>query len=265
MGILDRFKKRKDFIDIIHSSNWNKATFEEKLDALQKLENHYAKIQGRNPCPVTTEKMDSISECGYYNDRRGVIVLNEEHLKSTEWEYFNYICADTVIHEGYHSFQYRAVDNNELANKGENTEKWKENIIVYYPPREGYIYRFQPLERDTNTYSNIEIDTINKDLEGKFGIDHSYHAYREDVVDYDFEINQERAIDDLGTNYIEKIDEKIHSEYEKIKGKIKDIDRDKKIANRIPLDDRIKALKEQSGNRENVIEKTRIKDTDLSR
>ena len=35
--------------------------------------------------------------------------------------------------------------------------------------------------------------------------------------------------------------------------------------NRIPLDERIKAFKEQSVNRENVIEKTRIKDTDLSR
>lgn len=255
MGIFDRFKNKTNFMDILHSSKWNKANFEEKLDALQKLENHYAELQGRKPCPVTTEKMDDISECGYYNDSKKSIVLNEDHLKSDDYDYLNYISTDTVIHEGYHSFQYRATEDKILAKQVENTDKWKENISVYYEPSEEYFYRFQPLERDTNKYSINEIEKINKQLESKFGTDECYKEYLEDVVNFDLETNEKSAVEALGNNYIEKIDEKIHTEYEKIVDKNKDIDKERKIAKsinikevdkRIPLDEKIKAIKAKS-------------------
>lgn len=200
-----------------HNKNWNESTFEEKLQALQFLENDYANKQGRNACEVKAEKMPHISYSGYYNPEDNTIYINEEHLlDSNANKIFNYLSVDTILHEGRHAYQHNAIKNENLHDDQKQVEVWKMNFNnnVYMDPRKGYLYRMQSLERDANDYSAVETEKIFNDLEKKYGPNEGYDKYKENIRDNYFIKNEELAKNTFGDSYKEKIDRLVQLQYE---------------------------------------------------
>jgi hypothetical protein len=159
--------------DIFHTSNWEEATYEEKLAALQTLENDYAARQGRPPCKIQPEELDP-EEIGYYYEKTNEILINKDLLNGLDPEHkrahtCNYLCVNTILHEGKHTYQNHAV-NHDVHPDNEEVRKWRENNEIYYGSGSEFdMYRLQPLERDAYDYAETEMDNVFADLESKFG------------------------------------------------------------------------------------------------
>lgn len=113
--------------DLFHTSNWRKLSFEERLEALQMLENDYAKKQGRAPRIVEAEKMEGLEYMGYYNPKQDLIKINEDHVKRDD---YNYCCVETVIHEGRHAYQIDVIQYGSSSEDQMEVQKWAENAVA---------------------------------------------------------------------------------------------------------------------------------------
>ncbi len=201
--------------NVLHPVLWRVATFEQKLDALQELENVYAAIQGRASWTVVDADLGDVE--GKVSG--GEILINRRFILDTQYEdapVFKAVSA--VIHEGRHAFQL-AVIFGDAAHEESEARKWKENLVVYLHPsrlREEYYYayRFQPLERDAHDYALKEMRMIYGRLEQKYGRINSLVEYFDKDM-RDTAASADLAAQDLGSNFLEKLDDLIHGEYEK--------------------------------------------------
>lgn len=218
--------KTGSYKNTFSNNNWNDATFEEKLQALQLLEKDYANKQGREPCEVKAIEMPHISHHGYYNPQDNSIYINQDHLlDSNENKLFNYLSVDTILHEGRHAYQHNAIKNENLHADNNQVETWKMNFDnnVYMDPGKGYLYRMQALERDANQYSEVETDKIFNGLEKKYGPNEGYDDYKENIRDNYFIKNEELAKNTFGDEYKEKIDRLVQLRYEIDQAKHQDV------------------------------------------
>lgn len=137
-------------LKIIHSNNWSKCTVEEKKDALQTIEDHISKEQGRTPVKLDFQRNNS-DELGAYDffQSKG-IVINETLLETDSSQ----TAVTTVLHEGYHAYQDQLV-NGIVDGSHPNVDLWKDSLGGRYishsqSPRG---YEEQALERDACEYT----------------------------------------------------------------------------------------------------------------
>jgi hypothetical protein len=225
MSIRDRVvnylgKKKKGFPDIFHYRNWRTSTLEEKTNALQLLENAYAKKQGRRPCVVEVVKLPP-NICGQFNGK--TIVLNQLELENPNK---NVACVDTIIHEGRHAFQQECVDGKAHIDNAAELQKWRENHSLYFSHQEGYKYYFQSIERDAYSYAFSETKNLFDSLNKQYGEDSSWSVY-EHQCHSAHAFYKETAVFYLGHNYLDKIDSIIAEEYKTVKA-INDILQDER-------------------------------------
>lgn len=202
--------------DIFHITNWEKATYNEKLAALQALENDYAARQGRPPCTIQPEELDP-DEVGYYFNEDNTILINKEFLigldPEHEWAHIShYMCVNTILHEGRHAYQYFAMSHDVHHDK-EEVRKWRENAKIYYTS-EIDLYRLQPLERDAYDYAETETNNIFADLEANFG-ENRWYRYFSNIFVIEKNEAEISALNHYGLDYIQEIDQRISDEYKK--------------------------------------------------
>lgn len=177
---------------IFHSKNWFDASIEEKLQALQELENEYAQRQGRPPAKIELkEEAEKVEVNGEVYERlaglsksdntivigRKLLEYTMEDLKSQPELLMNNVFAcHTILHEGRHAYQKYAIDHPEIHPDKEQVQKWKENDRVYYQAPDIY-YFFQPLERDAENFADHETKKIFQELEKEFGKDKNFELY----------------------------------------------------------------------------------------
>ncbi len=137
-------------LKIIHQNNWNKCSIEEKKDALQTIEDHVSKEQGRTPVRINFQRNTS-DELGAYDffQSKGV-VINETLLENEK----SRPAVTTVLHEGYHVYQDQMV-NGIVDGTHPNAELWKDSLEGRYishsqSPRG---YEEQALEKDAREYA----------------------------------------------------------------------------------------------------------------
>lgn len=203
-------------MDDFLTKNWNKLSENERLDALQYLENQIAVEEGRKPRQVFPDDRLGKGECGYYEESDSThIYINRDYLQSSK-NGGQYDAMNTVIHEGRHAYQDDCVQGRITHNESPETiDKWKKNSDedVYYPSglnrREYLNYRYQPIEEDANNFAQSKIEGFSD----RFGSDRNYSKYIE--KENKIRIRQERdATRDIGTNYKQIISDDIDRRYE---------------------------------------------------
>lgn len=153
--------------------NWIHLSPEQKLDALNKLEQKIADIEHRPACPISMEDLGTIEKCGnklsgsmgyhrpsnFLCDER--IAINSRLIESDDPVFYKEV-LNTVIHEGRHSYQnYNIGCRSNHTSSGDLTN-WTDNMYKYgYQDAETYgfkAYWMQPVEADARKFAE---DVIN--------------------------------------------------------------------------------------------------------
>ena len=104
---------------------WQNLSPQERLNAMQTLENSVAEIAHRPACEVRAKSLGT-GHYGYYNPNDNTITINTDYLNS------NYDCyretLDTVIHEGRHAYQHYNVDQRQVHPSDGDCRNWSENL-----------------------------------------------------------------------------------------------------------------------------------------
>ena len=136
------------FLNVFRSENWEKCTAEERLSALQRLNEYEADALGMPTTPIVSSLI-SPTTLGYYSNDEKRICINVERLMSADPEE----AMDTLLHETYHAYQFYFVgvidwdaDYSQTA-YFEEARGWRENMDAYIFASDDYDgYYKQPLE-----------------------------------------------------------------------------------------------------------------------
>ena len=196
----------------LHSSEWQPALVSERLEALQELENYYARQQQRPAYTVKAFLADDLRNKGVVAHDEKEIYVNHDHLIHTE---LHYECINTVIHEGRHAYQVFAA-NSETHYDPVEEERWIINSRNLVESGEDYLkYFFQPMERDAHYYAKNEVDHLFYQLESEFGKSEYFDNYVESR-DYHFQRYESQAEQRWGPDYIREVDRAIGIDEEQI-------------------------------------------------
>lgn len=148
---------------------WSRLSPQERLAAMQHVENLVADIAHRPPCEVRGESLGT-GHYGFYNPNDHTIVLNTDYLDGSYDSYKETL--DTVIHEGRHAYQYYNVDHRQVHPSDGDFTNWSENLHEdrwgLFPENYGYQsasevgfqrYWMQPVEADARAFA---ADVFNK-------------------------------------------------------------------------------------------------------
>ncbi len=128
---------------------WEGLGVEERLEALQGIEDRMAEIQGRPAVAVGTATLEEGTYGGYRSDYG--IVLNEAHVASNDIAEI----VDSVVHEGRHAYQDYAIHHLGFVSDASLVESWTANwdnpLSAQDYGQEAYMA--QPIEADAWAYA----------------------------------------------------------------------------------------------------------------
>lgn len=158
---------REAFLDIpeLRFDNWQNLDVNERIEALQKLENEVAEIAHRPALEITLETL-SPRTLGYCDGDKIVI---SDRMLGIDSMYHEVL--DTVFHEGRHAYQYHNLYSGEVVEKNEVlVEAWRDNFEkLGYESGDwaifkdiGFLrYKNQPVEVDARAYASEVMRTLN--------------------------------------------------------------------------------------------------------
>ncbi|MCD8387566.1 MAG: hypothetical protein LUD17_11860 [Bacteroidales bacterium] len=148
---------------------WQRMTQQERLDAMQKVENAAAEVSHRPKCEVKGESLGE-GYYGYFDPINKSITLNTDYLDGSYERYKDTL--DTIIHEGRHAYQHYNVDERQVHPSDGDCTNWSKNLhdnmwglfpenIGYQSPQEVGFERYwmQPVEADARAFAE---DVFNK-------------------------------------------------------------------------------------------------------
>ncbi len=138
----------------IRPDAWEGLNEDERLAALQEVEDRMAATQGR-PSAEVVEYEAGPGNFGHYDPETNQIGVGSYSLENDDVN----TVTDTVIHEGRHAYQHYAVEHPEVHPKPEEVQAWRDNMPEYggtyitfdEDPED---YREQPVEADAWEYGN---------------------------------------------------------------------------------------------------------------
>lgn len=154
---------------------WERLDPQQRLDALQEVENRFAGREGREPYRVAVippkERRPGLQGYMVFDPSvRPTIYLNENYfglgggLDFLGLDYSAVGALETVLHEGRHCYQYEAVLQGSDKVAPDVLQAWAVNCVNYYSSdgtQAGFgIYEFQPMERDANHFAASELKEI---------------------------------------------------------------------------------------------------------
>lgn len=204
--------------ELYRSETWSDLSCDERLDALQELENRSAEACGNEPCEVKLEPMNGYQYGGYLN---GEITLNEHLVADGEFvtqhedgtierdsvSDINAQMMDTIHHENYHTYQDEVVHGNLEHSDVTEAELWKANWSD-----EQYVdcddpsgcYRIQSLEQSAYEHGEAETKAAFDEIETKYGQDAGYQEYLSSIEENSYESALEEAITINGDDNIQE-------------------------------------------------------------
>ena len=229
---MDKFSTRysdlsnSEVNELYRSETWSRLTREEKLDALQELENRAAEGLGNKPCEVSLEQMNGAQK-GYYQD--GKIFINESLVEKGELrvqyddgttDTYQLLSAnaelmDTIHHENFHGYQMESIDGRVEHNNADEVELWSANKDSYIGSElELPTYRIQPLEKSAYAHAEAQTKAAFGEIEAKYGVDKGFQEYLKDIKEDTFENALAEAQELYGVDNIENaLNEKMLKDY----------------------------------------------------
>jgi len=139
----------------IQPAVWAQLSLSQRAQALQKVEDTVAAIQGRPSVPVIAVAMAD-NQYGCFDG--SVIRVNVNHLKTLSVN----DCVDTVLHEGRHAYQRYAVDHPGFHFDPVEVRNWSDNFSHYRSATlYGYAaYSNQPLEASARQYASSILNRV---------------------------------------------------------------------------------------------------------
>lgn len=147
---------------IFKTSNWERMSNRQRVDALQELENSMASEQRRRPRTVLPSALSNTTRGQYMPLDPDNLHINNQLIQN---DHGNYQAMQTVIHEGRHAYQDDCVTRRTVPlsqDKG-HLGSWAQNM----PGRGGVYnntffvdYRYQPVETDANNYAKDKVNSF---------------------------------------------------------------------------------------------------------
>lgn len=209
----------------LRSDIWATSSPNERIAALQELEDYFAMQDGREtPCQVnlSTELDEGVNGVHYFGENgEEQIDINTDLIQQNE----PYQSVETLCHESRHAYQHHVVNNPELAENEDQLQDWQMNLKGGYlePPEEPesrplqdeyYLdyseYRWQPVEADANDVARQQTDELYQDT---FEDTTQYSAYKEEK-EHELVLEQVYAEDYLGENYEEEARQAMVAKYQ---------------------------------------------------
>ncbi|MBG0787348.1 MAG: hypothetical protein H0S79_19835 [Anaerolineaceae bacterium] len=137
-------------ISEIQPENWEGLESDERLSALQSVEDSMSEIQNRPSVAIEAVEMGPGQFGGYDGNS---IKINQEHLDGGQPVDEN---VDTIIHEGRHAYQEFVVNNPETITDQSVAQSWSDNFENYLDLQTygAELYNSQPIEQDAWSYAN---------------------------------------------------------------------------------------------------------------
>lgn len=146
-----------DDVDNFSTSNWQGLSHQQRVDALQGLENNMASRQGRAPRIVTPDwNMPRTRHGEYKPENADRLHINFRLIDNNNG---SYQAMQTMIHEGRHAYQHDCVQGKIIAQPEDQgkVKSWKHNMPIPGSSgvycKNGIDYRYQPVEADAYNYS----------------------------------------------------------------------------------------------------------------
>ncbi|MCL1914029.1 MAG: hypothetical protein FWG10_09175 [Eubacteriaceae bacterium] len=174
--------------ELYRSDTWSGLFLDDKLDALQELENRIAKELGNQPFEVRHENING-AQYGYYSNGQLTVNANlvntgilryedvEGHTREFVLDGVNAQMMDTIIHGNYRAYQDDVI-NERLEHENQiETVLWRANYDGDMIIENGILYRVQALERTANQQAETQTKMIFEGIEEKYGEDSGYQEY----------------------------------------------------------------------------------------
>ena len=118
---------REEFLNIseVQYENWKGLTVEERVVAMNVLEQYVAQVEMRDPVAVTSEKLE-YPVMGYYNHEENVIVVSESSVGDDSYEAY-VKTMETFFHEGSHAYQHYNLEVRQVEQNDEMVNAWRIN------------------------------------------------------------------------------------------------------------------------------------------
>lgn len=147
---------------VFEFNQWEKLSLEQRVAALQQLENKVAEIEMRTPMEVQIKDLGD-GYLGYQDYSNGNIVINSEMMASSNYNDF-YEVMNTLFHEGRHAYQFYNLYDHVIEQNSELVESWRINLedLGYENGDSGLIdfrhlgfkrYKAQPVEVDARVFA----------------------------------------------------------------------------------------------------------------
>ncbi|MDR1135435.1 MAG: hypothetical protein LBL49_04550 [Clostridiales Family XIII bacterium] len=198
-------------LNAFETSNWKQLPMQQRIEALQGLENTMAAKQGRAPRTITPDKNMPGARRGQYSPSEpDKLRVNADLIKSDKG---NYQAMQTTIHEGRHAYQDDCIQGKAkpLPQDRSKAESWTHNMPgrggVYNT--DGVNYRYQPVEADANSYAKGEMNG----LSSQYGRDSAYVEFSA-ARDQNDRRTECYAKMQYGENYEQRIRQDIDKRYQ---------------------------------------------------
>ena len=205
------------------TQTWRHLKFNERLDALQKLEDRMAQEQGRAKRTVdATEELNKDVAGAFDKTYPDYIHVNKHFLTSSGNNLISsYDMMDTVIHEGRHAYQYDVLHGVKVNYRPDDSivRQWMENDITGSIPRSNPVgHRFQSKEDDARNFTYDKM----KSYELFFENDPQYQKFiqKETIRRIDDDIKAQEVYN--SKDYKEIINNKISADYAEIQQRLKE-------------------------------------------
>ena len=175
---------RNNFWGAFDQGTWERLSSNQRVDALQQLENWSARRLGREPVPLSPDpQLEGTSTNGEYHPGSKSISINPSLIERND----PFQAMATTLHEGRHAYQhqvsngletYKNFDPVDGMTADQNRGIWRANMRAdgYYSKEKGHTffqYRYQPIEADANNYS----DRIMQELWQRYGNNEHYNQW----------------------------------------------------------------------------------------
>lgn len=119
---------REEFLNIpeLNRENWKGLSPEQRLEALNALEQRAAEIGHRDPLPVIAAELDTDGVC-----KRDQIEINSEFLTSDSDECYA-LAINAVIHESRHAYQNYNMFVSQVEKSEQLVKAWRLNMDLGY-------------------------------------------------------------------------------------------------------------------------------------
>lgn len=189
-------------VNHLRREEWAKLSQQERIAALQELEDKLAQKEGRTAYKVSVLPQGTFEGCrGQFDagDQKAQIQVNPLRLRNSD----PYGAVETYFHEARHGYQHYAALHPGFHPDAQQEEDFKvAEEGGYIPPEQDYtLYRFQPTENDACDIARQRTEQVYMQQFGDFS--EAYNAYRKArLMEIEQDIDEARLR--FGDDYVEE-------------------------------------------------------------